>query len=103
MIALGSASALLGEIIENWISFRFAKRYGGSVGRDGALIGGLVGAFIGVQFAIVGSVIGAFLGSPSARRCSSTAIPGTPALQPGRVGAVVSRAAAAAVKSQSGW
>src|SRR5262249_24163438 len=56
--------AFVGEIIENWIGFRYAKRYGGSTRSGwGALIGGLVGAAIGVPVAIIGSVIGAFLGS----------------------------------------
>jgi uncharacterized protein len=64
MIAIVLGIAFLGEIIENWLGFRFAKRYGGS-GRSGwgALIGGLIGAVIGVPIAIVGSVIGAFIGS----------------------------------------
>jgi len=64
MIALVLALAFLGEIVENWIGFRYAKRYGGSTRSGwGALIGGLVGAMIGVPVAIIGSVIGAFIGS----------------------------------------
>ena len=64
MIAIILAIAFLGEIIDNWLGFRFAKRYGGSTRSGwGALLGGLVGAVIGVPVAIVGSVIGAFLGS----------------------------------------
>jgi uncharacterized protein YqgC (DUF456 family) len=63
-IALVLGLAFLGEIIENWIGFRYAKRYGGSTRSGwGALIGGLVGAVIGVPVAIIGSVIGAFIGS----------------------------------------
>lgn len=63
-IAIVLALAFLGEIIENWIGFRYAKRYGGSRRAGwGALIGGLVGAMIGVPVAIIGSVIGAFIGS----------------------------------------
>ena len=63
-IAIVLALAFLGEIIENWIGFRFAKRYGGSKRAGwGALIGGLVGAMVGVPVAIIGSVIGAFIGS----------------------------------------
>ena len=62
VIVLGIA--LLGEIIDNWLGFRFAKRYGGSSRSGwGALIGGLVGAVVGVPIAIIGSVIGAFIGS----------------------------------------
>jgi uncharacterized protein len=56
--------AFLGELIENWLGFRFARRYGGSSRSGwGALIGGLVGAFVGVPIALIGSVIGAFIGS----------------------------------------
>ena len=63
-IAIVLALAFLGEIVENWIGFRYAKRYGGSRRAGwGALIGGLVGAMIGVPVAIIGSVIGAFIGS----------------------------------------
>ena len=63
-IAIVLALAFLGEIIENWIGFRYAERYGGSKRAGwGALIGGLVGAMIGVPVAIIGSVIGAFIGS----------------------------------------
>lgn len=63
-IALVVGLAFLGEIIENWIGFRYARRYGGSTRSGwGALIGGLVGAVIGVPVAIIGSVIGAFIGS----------------------------------------
>jgi len=64
MIAILLAIAFLGEIIDNWLGFRFAKRYGGSTRSGwGALLGGLVGAVIGVPVAIIGSVIGALLGS----------------------------------------
>jgi uncharacterized protein YqgC (DUF456 family) len=63
-IAIALALAFLGEIIEYWIGFRYAKRYGGSTRSGwGALVGGLVGAVIGVPVAIIGSVIGAFIGS----------------------------------------
>jgi uncharacterized protein YqgC (DUF456 family) len=63
-IALVLGLAFLGEIIENWIGFRYAKRYGGSSRSGwGALIGGLVGAVVGVPVAVIGSVIGAFIGS----------------------------------------
>jgi uncharacterized protein len=64
MIAIVLGIAFLGEIIDNWLGFRFAKRYGGSTRSGwGALIGGLVGAVIGVPVAIIGSVLGALLGS----------------------------------------
>lgn len=63
-IAVVLAIAVLGEVLDNWLGFRFAKRYGGSSRSGwGALIGGLVGAVIGVPIAVIGSIIGAFLGS----------------------------------------
>jgi uncharacterized protein YqgC (DUF456 family) len=63
-IAIVLAIAFLGESIDNWLGFRYAKRYGGSTRSGwGALLGGLVGAVIGVPVAVIGSVIGAFLGS----------------------------------------
>lgn len=63
-IAIVLGLAFLGEIIENWIGFRYAKRYGGSTRSGwGALLGGLVGAGVGVPIAVIGSVISAFIGS----------------------------------------
>jgi uncharacterized protein YqgC (DUF456 family) len=63
-IASVLAIAFAGEIIENWLGFRYARKYGGSNRSGwGALVGGLVGAVVGVPIAIVGSVIGAFIGS----------------------------------------
>lgn len=99
-IAIVLGIAFLGEIIESWLGFRFAKRYGGS-GRSGwgALIGGLVGAVIGVPIPVIGSVIGAFLGSfigaalfeySASRQLGVASRAGW--------GAVVGRAAAAAAK-----
>src|SRR5439155_17176247 len=64
MIAIVLAIAFLGEIADNWLGFRFAKRYGGSSRSGwGALIGGLLGAGIGVPIPVLGSVIGSLLGS----------------------------------------
>ena len=58
------ALAFAGELIESWLGFRFARRYGGSRRAGwGALVGGLVGAVVGVPVPVVGSVIGAFVGS----------------------------------------
>lgn len=100
MIAIVLAIAVLGEIIESWLGFRFAKRYGGSRRSGwGALIGGVVGAVIGVPVAIVGSVIGAFIGSfigAALFEYSYSREPGV-ATRAGW-GAVVGRAAAAAMK-----
>ena len=92
--------ALAGEIIESWIGFRFAKRYGGSSRSGwGALIGGVIGAVIGVPIAIIGSVIGAFIGSfigAALFEFSASRQAGV-ATRAGW-GAVVGRAAAAAMK-----
>src|SRR2546428_11970675 len=61
-VALGLA--FLGEIIEWWLGFRFARTYGGSRRSAwGALVGGVVGAAMGVPVPLVGSVIGAVFGS----------------------------------------
>lgn len=99
-IAVVVGIAFLGEIIESWLGFRFAKRYGGSSRSGwGALVGGLVGAVVGVPVAVIGSVIGAFLGAflgaalfeySHSRRAGVAVGAGW--------GAVVGRAAAAAAK-----
>jgi uncharacterized protein len=63
-IAVVVGLALLGEIVEWWLGFWFAERYGGSRRAGwGALVGGIVGAIVGVPVPLVGSVIGAFVGS----------------------------------------
>src|ERR1041384_7950832 len=47
MIGIVLALAFLGEIIDNWIGFRFARRYGGSSRAGwGALIGGMIGGVL---------------------------------------------------------
>src|SRR3954463_7600947 len=57
------ALALGGELIEAWIGFRFAQRYGGSRRAGwGALVGGLAGAIVGVPLPIIGSGIGGVRG-----------------------------------------
>jgi len=64
LLALAIGLALLGELVETWIGFRFAERYGGSRRAGwGALLGGLVGAVVGVPVPIVGSVVGGFVGA----------------------------------------
>ena len=99
-IAIVVGLAFLGEIIENWIGFHYARRYGGSKRSGwGALIGGIIGAIVGVPIAIIGSVIGAFLGSflgAAVFEYSYSRHAGV-ATRAGW-GAVVGRAAAAAVK-----
>jgi uncharacterized protein len=63
-IAVVFGLALLGELLELWLGFGLAKRYGGSHRAGwGALIGGLIGAIIGVPVPVVGSVIGSLIGS----------------------------------------
>ncbi len=97
-VALGLA--FLGEIIEWWLGFRFARTFGGSRRSAwGALVGGIVGAVVGVPVPIVGSVIGALFGSfagaalfeYSLSRATGTAVRAG-------WGAVVGRATAAAAK-----
>ena len=100
LIAIVLAVALLGEVVESWLGFHFAKRYGGSNRSGwGALIGGIVGAIVGVPVPVIGSVIGAFLGSfvgaalfewSASRQLGVATRAGW--------GSVVGRAAAAAVK-----
>ena len=56
--------AVIGEILEAWLGFGMARRYGGSKRAGwGALVGGIVGAIVGVPVPVIGSVIGAFIGS----------------------------------------
>ena len=63
-IAIVLALAFLGELLEIWLGYRLARRYGGSRRAGwGALLGGLIGAFVGVPVPIVGSVIGSLVGS----------------------------------------
>jgi len=99
-IAIVLALALLGEILEAWLGFGLARRYGGSRRAGwGALLGGIVGAVVGVPVPIIGSLIGAFAGSfagAALLEYSWSGIPGT-AVRVGW-GAVLGRAAAAATK-----
>jgi uncharacterized protein len=100
MIAIVLGIAFLGEIIDNWLGFRYAKRYGGSTRSGwGALIGGLIGAITGVPVALIGSVIGAFLGSfIGAALFEYTYSRHTGVAARAGWGAVMGRIAAAAVK-----
>jgi uncharacterized protein YqgC (DUF456 family) len=103
-IVLITVLALLGEVFESWVGFRYAKRYGGSSRAGwGALVGGLVGAIIGVPIPIIGSVIGGFVGAfvgaalfeyTKARHAGGSVKAGW--------GAVLGRAAAAALKMAIG-
>jgi len=98
--ALVLALALLGEIIETWLGFRFARKYGASKRAAwGALIGGLVGAVVGVPVPVIGSVIGAFVGSfTGAAVFEYTVSQRSGAAVAAGWGAVLGRAAAAAAK-----
>jgi uncharacterized protein len=103
-LALAIGLALVGELLEAWVGFRFAQRYGGSSRAGwGALVGGLVGAVFGVPIPLIGSVIGGFLGAfagaalfeySRARRSEGAVRAGW--------GAVLGRAVAAAVKMAIG-
>jgi uncharacterized protein len=104
LVALAIGLAVLGEVVEAWIGFRFAQRYGGSSRAGwGALLGGLVGAVIGVPVPIIGPVIGGFAGAfigaalfeySQARHSGTAARAGW--------GAVLGRVAAAATKMALG-
>lgn len=99
-IGFAVALALLGEVTDAWLGFKFAKRYGGSTRAGwGAIAGGLIGAVVGTPVPVIGNVIGAFVG----------AFAGAAALEYTRAsqmrsslsagwGAVLGRAAAAATK-----
>src|SRR5215212_7623838 len=64
LVALALGLAALGEVVESWIGFRFARRYGGSKRAGwGALVGGVAGAIVGVPIPVIGSVIGGFAGA----------------------------------------
>jgi uncharacterized protein YqgC (DUF456 family) len=99
-IGLAIGLCFLGEVLESWIGFKFARRYGGSSRAGwGALVGGLVGAIVGVPIPIIGSVIGGFVGAflgaavfeySRARHAEGSVKAGW--------GAVLGRAAAAAIK-----
>src|SRR5712691_5551912 len=63
-IAVVVGLAFLAELVEWWLGFGLARRYGGSRRAGwGALVGGLVGAAIGVPVPLIGSVIAGFVGS----------------------------------------
>lgn len=104
IIALVVALAVLGEVIEAWLGFRLAQRYGGSSRAGwGALVGGLIGAVVGVPVPLIGSVIGGFVGAfAGAALFEYTRARRTGAAAGAGWGAVLGRAAAAAVKMALG-
>jgi uncharacterized protein YqgC (DUF456 family) len=99
LICLG-ALFILGEALEWILTARFTKKYGGSRRAGwGAILGGMIGAFLGVPVPVVGSIIGAFVGAfigAFALEYTRHGEHGTAT----RVawGALVGRAAAAAIK-----
>ena len=104
LIGLATGVALLGEVLESLIGFRFARRYGGSSRAGwGALVGGLIGAIVGVPVPILGSVVGGFVGAfiGAALFEYTQARHSVGAVKAGW-GAVLGRAAAAAVKMALG-
>ena len=104
LVVLAIVLALLGEVAESLIGFRFAKRYGGSSRAGwGALLGGLVGAIVGLPVPIVGSVIGGFVGAfAGAAIFEYTRARHSEGAVRAGWGAVLGRAAAAAVKMAIG-
>ena len=98
------ALAGVGEIVEAWLGFGLARRYGGSKRAGwGALLGGIVGAVIGVPVPVIGSVIGAFIGSFAGAMIFeySKSYAAGGALRAGW-GALLGRAAATAAKTAIG-
>ncbi len=104
LVVLVLGLAVLGEILEAWLGFRFARRYGGSSRAGwGALAGGIVGAVIGVPVPLVGSVIGGFLGAfAGAAVFDYTVARRSGAAARAAWGAVLGRAVAAAGKMALG-
>ena len=104
LILLAIALALLGEVVEAWLGFRFARRYGGSSRAGwGALVGGLVGAVVGVPVPLIGSVIGGFVGAfAGAALFEYTRARHAGAAAGAGCGAVLGRAVAAATKMALG-
>lgn len=104
IVALVLALAVVGEVIEAWLGFRLARRYGGSSRAGwGALAGGLIGAVVGVPVPLIGSVIGGFVGAfAGAALLEYTRARRTDAAAGAGWGAVLGRAAAAAVKMALG-
>jgi uncharacterized protein YqgC (DUF456 family) len=103
-IVLATALALLGEVFESWIGFRYAQKYGGSSRAGwGALVGGIVGAIVGVPVPVIGSVIGGFVGAfVGAAIFEYTRQRQSGVAAKAGWGAVLGRAAAAAVKMAIG-
>lgn len=96
--------AILGEVIEWWVGFRLTQTYGGSRRSAwGAVLGGLVGAFVGLPIPVIGSVVAGFVGAfAGAMLFEYSKTRGTNVAVRAGWGAVIGRAAAAAVKTAIG-
>jgi uncharacterized protein YqgC (DUF456 family) len=96
--------ALVAEVLEFTVAARYTTRYGGSRRAGwGAILGGLAGAVIGVPVPIVGSVVGAFVGAfAGAYVAEWSRRPADGVARRAATGAVLGRAAAAAVKTACG-
>jgi uncharacterized protein YqgC (DUF456 family) len=100
LIAVVLGLALAGELLEWWLGFSVAQRYGGSR-RTGwaALVGGLVGAAVGVPVPLIGSVVGGFVGAFVAATLAEYArVRRAPQAVQAGWGALVGRTAATAAK-----
>jgi len=105
-VTLGGAIliAVVAEVLEFTVAARYTTRYGGSRRAGwGAILGGVAGAVVGVPVPVVGSVIGAFVGAfagaylaERSRRAEHGAATRV------ATGALVGRAAAAALKTACG-
>jgi uncharacterized protein len=104
LIAVVVGLAVLGEIVEAWVGFRLARRYGGSTRAGwGALVGGLIGAVVGVPVPVLGSVIGGFVGAFAGAALFEYSLARRADVAVGAGwGAVLGRAAAAAAKMALG-
>jgi uncharacterized protein len=104
LLALAIALAMLGELVEAWVGFHLARRYGGSSRAGwGALVGGPVGAVVGVPVPLIGSVIGGFVGAfAGAALFEYTHAQASGTAARAGWGAVLGRAAGAGVKTALG-
>ena len=103
-LLIGLALALVAELLEFLIAARYTTRYGGSRRAGwGAILGGFAGAIVGVPVPIIGSVIGAFVGAFAGAYVAERTrrVDHGPATRVA-TGALIGRAAAAAIKTAFG-
>ena len=103
-LVAAAALALAAEVLEFTVAARYTRRYGGSRRAGwGAILGGFAGAIVGVPVPIVGSVIGAFAGAfAGAYVAELTRRSAHGAATRVATGALLGRAAAAAIKTAFG-